>query len=246
MDILPRGSLAPITRKLETLSALSDGERNAIAAMPIQVQDYPRGSNVISEGDHSTRCFALIEGFSCTVKLMLSGERQIIAFHIPGDMPDLHSLHHKIVDVGIQTITPCTVGFVRHEVVHDVCARYPRIATSFWRATLDEAAISRAWVTNFGQRKAPERLAHLACELLSRMQAVGLSDGQACRFPMTQTELADAIGMSPVHVNRSLQALRARGLISFKGQRLQVLNWPALKIFASFDPTYLHLNEKSD
>ena len=146
-----------------------------------------------------------------------------------------------MLDISIGTITPCTVGFIQHEAARDLCERHPRIGSAFWRDTLIQAAVFREWVTNVGRREAYGRVAHLLCEIVVRMRAVGLAEGHACDLPMTQNELADATGMSTVHVNRTLQELRGDGLITLKGASLTVLDWEALKHAGDFDPTYLHL-----
>jgi CRP-like cAMP-binding protein len=126
-----------------------------------------------------------------------------------------------------------------------LCERNPRIAAAFWRDTLIDAAGFREWVTNIGQRCGPSRIAHLLCEFLVRMRAVGLADGHTCPMPMTQGQLAEATGLSAVHVNRSIQQLRSSRLISLSEQTLKVLDWPGLKKTADFDPLYLHLKEAS-
>lgn len=243
MNIFARAAFSAVLRKLETLYKLSGEELNALATVPTQVAECRSEQVLVREGDRPWRCCSILEGFACSFKSLRNGQRQITAFHIPGDMPDLQSLHHKVADTGIAAITSCTVAFIEHEVVRDLCARYPCLANSFWRETLNDASIHREWVTNIGQRDASSRIAHLACEFLTRMQAAGLAENHTCRFPITQAELADATGMSSVHVNRSLQHLRASGLISLKGEQLSALDWPALKNFAGFDPSYLHLDE---
>ncbi|WP_414471403.1 Crp/Fnr family transcriptional regulator [Microvirga sp. M2] len=126
------------------------------------------------------------------------------------------------------------------EALWDLCTRYPRITAAFWRETLIDAAIFREWVTNVGRREAYNRMAYVLCELLVRLRAVGLAEGYACDLPITQGEFADALGITPVDVNRVLKELRADGLIELKGERLNIPNWEKLKEVSEFDPTYLH------
>jgi CRP-like cAMP-binding protein len=125
--------------------------------------------------------------------------------------------------------------------LHDLCFRFPRIAAALWRETLIEAAIFREWVLNVGRREAHTRLAHVLCELVVRLEVVGLVKDHACDLPITQGEFADAIGVTPVHVNRVLQTMRAEGLIELNGDRLNIPDWEKLKEAGEFDPTYLHL-----
>ena len=171
----------------------------------------------------------------------MQGKRQIVSFNLPGDIPDLQSLHLRALDNGISTISPCRVGFIRHEALRDICDRYPRIASAFWRETLIDGAIFREWLTSIGQREAYSRIAHLLCEMMVRLRSVGLSDGYSCNWPITQGEIGDALGITTVHVNRVLQEMRADGLIELKGDQLNIPDWEKLKEAGDFDPTYLHL-----
>jgi CRP-like cAMP-binding protein len=207
----------------------------------MQVMDLRADQDIVREGDRPTRSCALLEGFACTYKITEEGRRQITAFHISGDIPDLQSLHLKVLDTSLGTITPCKVGFIQHESLRDLCERHPRIASALWPQTLIDAAIFREWTTNVGRREAYSRRAHILCEMVVRMRAVGLAQDYTCDLPITQSEFADAAGLSTVHVNRTLQELRGEELIILKGTTLQVLDWDGLTRAGDFDPTYLHL-----
>jgi len=241
MDATTYHSAHPIIVKLESILILTEEERAAILRLPMHVMQVRADQDIVREGDRPTRSFALLEGFACTYKTTDAGKRQITAFHIPGDIPDLQSLHLKTLDNSVQTITPCRVGFIQREDLRELCHAYPRLADAFWRETLIDGAVYREWVLNVGQREAYGRLAHLLCELMTRMRAVGLVQGHTCELPMTQSELGDALGLSTVHVNRTLQDLRGAGLITLKGGSLTVDDWDGLVRAAGFDPTYLHL-----
>jgi CRP-like cAMP-binding protein len=231
----------PMIRKLESVFTLTDDERQALANLPMQLAVIKDHQDLVREGDRPSRSCLILSGFTATYKITAGGKRQIVSFSIPGDIPDLQSLHLKVLDISIGTITPCRVGFVTHEVLHDLCERYPRIAAAFWRETLIEGAIFREWVTNVGRRDAYNRMAHLLCEMLVRLRAVGLAEDYSCDLPITQGEFADAMGITPVHVNRVLKELRADGLVELKGDRLNIPDWEKLKEVGEFDPTYLHL-----
>jgi CRP-like cAMP-binding protein len=136
------------------------------------------------------------------------------------------------------------VGFITHETLRDLCDRYPRITAAFWRESLIDAAIFREWVINVGQREAYGRMAHVFCELIARLRAVGLVEDHSCDLPITQAEFADAIGVSTVHVNRVFQEMRANGLIETKGSQVTVPDWETLKRAGDFDPIYLHLKRE--
>src|SRR5215207_4743205 len=234
----------PLIRKIESIFTLSDDERQTFEGLPMQVTAVGENQDIVRQGDHPSRSCLLLSGFACVYKITGAGKRQIVGFSIAGDMPDLASLHLDILDNSVSTLTQCRVGFVTHEALRDLCMRYPRITSAFWRETLIDAAIFREWVTNVGQREAYSRIAHVFCELLVRLRAVGLAEDHTYDLPITQAEFADAIGVSTVHVNRVLQEMRANGLIELSGDRLFVPDWEALKKAGDFDPTYLHLKKE--
>jgi CRP-like cAMP-binding protein len=188
-----------------------------------------------------SRSCLLIEGFACRYKTTAEGKRQILSFHIPGEIPDLQSIHLKTMDHSLQTLTRSKVGFITHETLRDLCGRYPRIADALWRDTLIDAAIFREWMINIGRREAYARACHLLCELMTRMRAVGLAQDHTCVLPISQGELADALGISHVHANRVLQDIRKDKLIRLTKSTLTVLDWEGLTRAGEFDPTYLHL-----
>jgi len=210
----------------------------------MQVVVIKEGQDIVRAGDQPSRSCLLLSGFACVYKLTGDGKRQIVGFSIPGDIPDLQSLHLEVLDNSLSTLTLCRVGFITHEALRDLCERYPRITSAFWRETLIDAAIFREWVINVGQREAYSRMAHVFCELIVRLRAVGLVEDHACTLPITQGEFADAIGVSTVHVNRVLQEMRANGIIELSGDRLKVPDWETLKRAGDFDPIYLHLKRE--
>jgi CRP-like cAMP-binding protein len=233
----------PIIRKLESIFVLSDEERAAVNALPMQVQDLKADQDIVRVGDRPSRSFALLEGYTHTYKITGEGKRQIMAFHIPGDIPDLQSIHLKVLDNSVATLTRCKVGFIPHEVLRGLCRTYPRINDALWRETLIEGSIFREWMTSIGQREALSRVAHLLCEWVVKLQAIGLVKDFTCDLPITQNELGDALGISTVHINRTLQDLRAEGLIALRGATLTVLDWDGLQRVGDFDPMYLHIDQ---
>jgi CRP-like cAMP-binding protein len=237
-------SVIPVIRKMESVFTLSESERAALLNLPLQVSSLRADQDIVREGDRPSRSCALLEGFACTFKVTAEGKRQITAFHVPGDLPDLQSLHLEVLDNSLVTLTACKVGFIQHEALHELCSRHPRIASALWRQTLIDASIFREWTVNLGRREAYGRIAHLLCELMVRLRAVGLAQDNSCELPITQGELADATGLSAVHVNPVLWALRSDGLVVLKGSTLQVLDWEQLQKAGEFDPTYLHLKNR--
>ncbi|MDP8918632.1 MAG: Crp/Fnr family transcriptional regulator, partial [Pseudomonadota bacterium] len=156
----------PLVRKLESIFTLTDDERQALEHLPMQITAIRADQDIVREGDQPSRCCLILSGFACTYKVTAQGKRQIVSFNIPGDVPDLQSLHLKVLDNSVSTMSPCNVGFIAHEVLRDLCARYPRITAAFWRETLIDASIFREWVMNVGQREGSTRMAHVLCEVL--------------------------------------------------------------------------------
>jgi len=218
-----------MVRKMESVFAVTDDERQALETLPMQLAVIKADQDIVRIGDRPSRCCLILSGFACTYKVTAEGKRQIVSFNLPGDIPDLQSLHLKVLDTSIATISTCRVGFITHEALRDICDRYPRITAAFWREALIDAAIFREWVTNVGRREAYTRMAHVLCELLVRLRAVGLAEDHVCDLPITQGEFADALGVSNVHVNRVLQQMRADGLIETKGTQLKIPDWDRLK-----------------
>jgi len=245
MDATHPFTTAILIRKLESILTLTDEERQALEALPMQIVALKENQDIVRVGDRPSRSCLILSGFTCMYKMTGDGKRQIHNFNIPGDIPDLQSLHLQVLDNSLSTLTPCSVGFITHEVLDKLCKRQYRIARAFWRETLIDGAIFREWMTSIGQRESYPRMAHLLCEMMVRLRAVGLSDGYSCKWPITQAEIGDALGITTVHVNRVLQEMRAEGLIDLKGDRLNILAWEKLMQAGDFEPTYLHLKHEA-
>lgn len=230
-----------LVRKLESIAQLSEDDRQALLALPMSVEEVGADQDIVRDGDRPAESFLLLEGFSCRYKLLPDGRRQIVSFNVPGDVPDLLSLHLRVLDHSIGTLVPSKLAFISHANLHDLIGRHPRIGAAFWRDTLIDAAIFREWMVGLGRRSAYQRVAHLFCELALRMEVVGLAYDRVYELPVTQAELGDALGLSTVHVNRMLQELRENGLIAVSGRTVRIQNWDGLKRAGGFDPLYLHL-----
>src|SRR3954451_14418271 len=238
--------LHPLIRKLESIAPVSDDERRAIAALPIVVRDLKADADIVRDQDRPSQCCAILEGFACRYKLLAGGRRQIMSFHIPGDIPDLQSLHLDVMDHSLATVIASKVAFIPHVAVRPFLRAHPRIADVFWRDTLIDAAVFREWVVNVGRRDAYARISHALCEVYVRLRAVGLVNGQTFEMPITQAELGDATGMSTVHVNRTLQELRGNGLITTpKSGRVVIEDWDAMQKPGEFAAPSPHLKKQA-
>lgn len=233
--------LLPLIRKLESITTLSDEERVAIERLPVKVRALSPHQDILRDGDKASQCCLILEGWACRYKVIEDGKRQIFSFHVAGDIPDLHSLHLPLMDHNLATVTAASVALIPHEALHDLTARFASVAATLWRDTLVDAAIFRQWMMGMGRRDAFDHMAHLLCELYLRQEAVGLASDHHCPLPLTQLDLADAMGLSNVHVNRVLQEMRAKGMITLRSSTLVIEAWDELVRAAEFDATYLHL-----
>ncbi len=222
------------------MGPLGEPDCRLLDAVPLQNRDVGRDQDLVREGQHSSHCIMLVDGFACRYKSLADGRRQILSFHIAGDFIDLQGYLLERLDHGIATLTPSKIALVTHASITELIDR-PAIARLLWRDTVIDGAIHREWMINVGRRTAYQRVAHLLCELLVRFQAVGLSRDGVCDLPITQSELADATGLSTVHVNRVIQELRRGGLIILGGRSFAVLDWEGLQLAAEIDPAYLKL-----
>lgn len=220
--------------------SLTAREHAAITRLPVRRVSFPPDQDIVSKGDRSNRCVTLVSGFANTSKMAGKGKRQVAALHIAGDMPDLMSMHLERMDCDIRTMTACEIEFVDHEDLRVLCENHPRLSFAFWRVTLSDAAIMREWVVNLARRPALAKLAHFFCEMMVRMDAVGLVENGECDLPLTQEILSDVTGLSAVHINRTLQVLRSSGFMAFNDGRLAVIEWRQLANLADFDDAYLH------
>ena len=234
-----------LIRKLESIGTLSEEERQAIQSLPMRIHILGARQDIVRDGEQPTQCCLILDGWVCRYKLLSQGKRQILSFHIAGDMPDLQGLHAHTMDYGLSTVKHATVAFIARESLRELTARFPSLATLLWRDTLLDAAVVRAWMTGMGRRTAFERIGHLFCELYLKLRAVGLAGDYRCPLPVTQMDLADALGLTPVHINRVLREMRSRALITLRHQTLVIEAWDDLLQASEFDPTYLYLEMRA-
>lgn len=227
-------------RKLRMTTKLSDDDIAAVEALPFEFKLMPARSAILYEGDRPERCCVVVSGLLCRSKSTEDGRRQYLSFHIPGDIPDLQSLHLNVMDHDLLALTDSKIAYVSHRDMHELSLDRPRIALALWRDTLIDASVFREWIMNVGRRDAAERLAHLICEVGWRMKAMGLGEVEHFEMPITQTDLADALGITSVHVNRVLQDLRGRGLLEFRSHVVTIKDAPGMMKLSGFDPLYLH------
>jgi CRP-like cAMP-binding protein len=236
----------PLLRKLSNFTKLSEQECAAVRECTQDVHEFGAREDVISQGDRTSGVKLLLEGFACRYKVLEDGRRQIVAYFVPGDLCDLRVFILKRMDHSIGAIVNSKVAEIAPDDILQLTHKYPTLTRALWWSTLVEEAIAREWIVNVGQRNALERMAHLFCELLYRFRAVGLNEGNSCTLPLTQVELAETLGLSSVHVNRTLQELRRQKLITLENGTLTIQDLDALKEVSFFNPDYLHLDYSSE
>jgi CRP-like cAMP-binding protein len=237
---LSASALDRLVLRLDAIGSLSEDERQAIRKLPVTIKDFRADEDIVREGDRPWQCCLLLDGFLQRSKMLPDGTRQIMSFHVPGDIPDLESLELAVMDHTLATLTPCKVGLISHDTLRELTHSHPHLTDLLWRTTLIDAAIYREWIVNVGSRDAHSRIAHLICEMYFRLKAVGLTSGHSFEAPITQSEIGEATGLSTVHVNRSIQRLRSKGLITLQRARCTIEDWDGLAKVAAWDATYLH------
>jgi CRP-like cAMP-binding protein len=237
-DVRQRG-LEMFLRRVMRRSALNGQEQTAIRSLSGLVKKLPAGRDVVVPGEETDQACLVVDGLVSRFDVLLDGRRQTVALYIPGDMCDLHSVPVPTSGWGLQALTPSTLLFVPHEELRALI-RDPVLALAFWRDTTVDASILAKWVSNLGRKQAPPRLAHLFCEIGVRMEQAGLGSRTEFALPMTRMQLADVVGLTPVHLSRTLKILVDQG-VTFARKTVCIADWNSLVRMAEFDPTYLLL-----
>lgn len=237
-----RPGLRLFLRRIEQRSHLTDAERKAILSLKYEVGPVEAHADFVRLGEPLDHCVLIEAGLVGRFDMLPDGRRQITALHIPGDMADLPSLVVPKAGWALQALTPSMIARIPHQALHEAVSAHPGLGNVLWRDTVVDSSIYSQGVTNVGRRQAIERVAHLWCELGLRYEQAGLADRTAFDLPITQNDLADTLGLTVVHVNRTIQALRRTGAVRTNGRRVEILDWQALVAIAQFDPTYLLLD----
>jgi CRP-like cAMP-binding protein len=236
-------SIEPTIDRLEMRQALDEADREALRALPLTYRTMDPASYLVREGEKPESCVLLLAGFAYRHKVTGDGDRQILSIHMPGEFLDLQNSFLAVADHNVQALTRVAVAFVPVAALQALALARPRIAAAMWIETLIDAAIFREWIVNVGRRDSVTRIAHLLCEFALRLAEAGLGDQHRYDLPMTQDQLADATGLTPVHVNRVLQQLGRLGLIDRDKRAIRIANWDRLRHVGDFSSRYLHIAE---
>jgi CRP-like cAMP-binding protein len=234
-------ALAPLLLKLRARDVISNEEAKALRDSIAEIKEVAANKVLVRASVPVNASTLLLEGLVCRYSDLADGQRQIMELHVTGDFVDLHSFLLKHLEHNVGSLTPVRVAIVPHDALRAITEQHPHLTRTLWFSTLLDAAIHREKIMSVGRRPAVARIAHLMCELFLRLGVVGLAGPDRFRLAMTQTELADATGLTSIHVNRMLKQLRDEGLMTFRGGEVVIHDWAGLQRIAGFDPRYLYL-----
>ena len=228
-------------RRLRKRAPISAAEEDALRGLISETRRSGPDQVLVREGQILNTSLLLVHGWLGRAKDRRSGRRQIIELHVPGDFADLHGFTLKRLDHKIVTLSDCVIAVIPHERLEQIGKDHPRLARLYWFLTNVDAAVHRQWAFSLGSSSSSARMAHLFCELFIKLDVVGMAQGGTYDFPLTQEELAMCLGLTPVHVNRTLQELRRKGLVEVVNRQVRIPDFEALAREGQFQPDYLYL-----
>jgi len=243
LDSPAENSLELLVRRLETHQGLTPEDRKAVLNLPYKLRRLEAQGYTLREGDRPDRCAVLLSGYAFRHKLTGEGARQILAIHIPGEALDFQNMFLEESDHNVQMLTRGLVAEIPRPPLEELVLAYPNVGRAVLIFTLVEASIFREWTLNIGRRDSRSRIAHLLCEFAHRLTAHGITPDGLYELPMTQEQLADATGLTSVHVNRVLQGLQREGLIERERRKIRFVSWERMRDVGDFNPRYLHASE---
>ncbi|TGP20188.1 MULTISPECIES: Crp/Fnr family transcriptional regulator [unclassified Mesorhizobium] len=224
--------------------ALSDEEKALLAGAMSVEKYFLTGEDIVPEGSRPSVSTLIVDGLAARYKVLEDGGRQFTSLQVAGDFVDLHAFLLKTMDHGIIALSPCHVVAADHSKLRAITEQAPHLTRLLWLDTLVDGAIHREWIVAMGRRSKTSHLAHLICELLVRLQVVKKTRDMSFHLPLSQAELADVLGLSVVHMNRVIGALRRMNVINWVSQTVTIVDWPRLVEIAEFDPTYLSMTNE--
>ena len=234
-------NLRPLITFFEARDNLNDSERQILEHLPHRRRSFHRNEEMVETHTRPKESCIVVKGLAARAVYLRNGARQLTGVHVPGDFVDLHAFLLKFMDHSVIALGECEVAFVPHEQLLRISQEHPHLTRLFWMSTVIDAAIHRAWLSCIGRRSPEQHIAHLFCEVYLRLETVGLARDLTFDFPVTQSEMADMLGLSVVHVNRTIQQLRGKGSVNWDGATVTISDFAQLVRFSEFDPTYLSL-----
>lgn len=227
--------------RLRQRSQLSEDDEKVVLSLPGRKKSFDPLQRIVDFGEPTTHATLIIEGIAARVETFRDGDREISAVHIPGDMCDLHSVVVPIASWGIEALTRTTIYAIPHAALLEISRNIPSLGTAFWRETTVDGTMFAKWVGVMGRREARVRLAHLFCEVGLRMELAKRGTRTRFRFDVTQYQMAEMAGLTSIHINRTLQSMRADGIVKFDRGAVEIPDWQKLVDTAEFDPAYLQI-----
>jgi CRP-like cAMP-binding protein len=231
-----------LARHLACIGDLAEDDRRAILALPSEVRELPRLRDVLRTGDHPTQVVVVLDGFLYRHTIGHNGARQIHSFYMAPEAPCLETLYLDVMDNNLGATADTRIGLIPHADIYRIIDERPGIRKLMWRQTLVQAAIFRQWLMRNSTMPAHSAMAHFFCEMFTRARAARSIDGDRCALPITQEMLADSLGVTSVHANRTLMTLRETGAVEWRSGTLEIRDWDRLSVIGQFDPAYLHLH----
>jgi CRP-like cAMP-binding protein len=230
-----------LARHLACLGELPEEDHAALSALDGEVREVGRNTDLLRTGDHPQHVIIVLAGLLHRYTIDADGARQIASFYLPTEAPCLETLYLDYMDNNLAATVDSRVGFIPHDQLYKVIDERPEVRKLLWRQTLVQGAVFREWLMRNSKMPAHESLAHFFCEMFTRARAAGLTEGMEFDLPLTQELIADAVGLTPVHTNRTLMLLRETGAVEMRKGRVEIRDWDKLAGLAGFDPQYLHL-----
>ncbi|MBD8547452.1 Crp/Fnr family transcriptional regulator [Sphingomonas sp. CFBP 8760] len=218
---------------------LSEEELTLLDQTMDRVRDLPNRHTLVRAGDRVRTSTLLLDGFMCRYMDDHSGYRQLVAIHVPGDFVDLHAFPMERLDHDVATLSPARIASWTHDTLEEIVETRPHLTRMLWFSTLLDASVHREWIFRMGRLDAEARIAHFMCELKVRLDMVGMVENDRFLLPLKQADVAEACGLTGVHVNRVLRSLRERELMIFRAGQVTIVNWKQLTALGQFDPAYL-------
>lgn len=234
-----------LIRTLAGRDRLTRTETALIESLPHRRRSFPKGSQLVVEHSRPTESCLVINGLTAREVILSDGSRQISAMHVPGDFVDLHAFLLKVMDHSVVALTECEAIFVPHTELLRISEQSPHLTRLLWLSTLIDGAIQRAWIASMGRRSPLAHISHLLCEMYLRLKVTGLVESESFDFAIPQSDLADIMGLSIVHVSRTLKALPETQFVEWDGKQVRMLDYGSLADLADFDPTYLNLHQEA-
>ena len=236
--------LQPFLDRLTSRFVLTEQEQQAVLHLPRHAEQVRSNRDFVRLGERVHHSCLVVEGMVGGFGQNSNGARQITSFFVPGDMADLQSVVQPRPTTALQALSVATILKIPHAAIREAAALFPAVAAALWRDCMVDSSVLAQWVVNIGRRDARSRIAHLLCEVAVRLKAAPASVDVVFPFSVTQTQVADATGLTPVHVNRTIMSLRNDNLVTIRGHTVWIHDWEALAEIADFDPEYLQVDVK--